>query len=289
MKPRSPSRPAVFSAPRTSSKSPVYDPNQIPRPRKVPEGVDRKDEIKACGINACKAIFKARPKDLVRAYVTEELVKEFSAMLRVCAADKKAYHIVTTADLAKISGSSHHEGVCVIAKAKKALDWSGLKAELSKNKRKSELVLILEDVANPHNVGAILRSAANFGVKAVLAPGVDFFKPSSALLRTAEGGEEALSVTGGPELKVIIDELKDLNFEIVAADSKAKTSLFEEEALSPRVAFIIGNEGRGISPEAKKQSDQIISIPGTGAVESLNVSTATAVICSEFWRAHRIH
>ncbi|MCX6119963.1 MAG: hypothetical protein NT027_20705 [Proteobacteria bacterium] len=274
---------------RSNGHTPVYDPAQIPRPKRVPEGVDRKDEIKACGINACKAIFDARPNDIVRFYVTEELVKEFGKLLKYCAQKKKTYHIVSTADLAKISGSSHHEGVCMIAKARSGLSYPDILIELEATKSQKELVLILENVENPHNVGAIIRSAAHFGVKAIFAPNVDFFKPSASLLRTAEGGGEIVPVIGAPSMENLTKDLRAKGFKIIAADGQAKKShLFSSALLAQRVAVIVGNEGKGLSPEARKLTDGVFAIPGTGRVESLNVSTAVAVICAEFWRTQRI-
>ena len=256
--------------------------------RKVPEGSDRLDEIKACGLNACKAIFKARPKDLVRAYVTEETLTEFGEMLKYCSVNKKAYHVVRSDELNKISGSTHHEGVCVIAKVGPVPTWETLSGNFAANKTKPALLLILEDVGNPHNVGAIVRTAAHFGVTAILAADHETFKPSPSLLRTAEGGYESVVVTAAPALTDLIADLKKFNFEIIATAADAKSTIFDEEALSPRVAIIIGNESKGVSAAAKKLANTTLSIPGTGKVDSLNVSAATAALCSEFWRAHRV-
>ena len=254
--------------------------------RKIPEGFDRLDEIKACGINACRAIFNTRKNDLVRAYVTEETVTEFGDMLKFCAANKKAYHVVTSEDLNKISGSTHHEGVCVIAKTK-AQSWQTLQTKLATQKAEPALLLLLEDVGNPHNVGAIVRTAAHFGVSAVLAPGTETFKPSSSLLRTAEGGAEQVDIVATPDLSVLVGELRKLGFKILATASNGKDKLYADGAIPARTALIIGNESRGISSNARKLADSTLSIPGNGTVESLNVSAATATLCGEFWRRHK--
>jgi TrmH RNA methyltransferase len=277
------SAPARFKRDRDDSPEDTTKPR---RERKIPVGSDRLDEIKACGVNACTAIFKARPADVVRAYVTEDNIKEFADLLKFCSKNKKAYHVVRPDELNRISASTHHEGVCIIAKAAPTPSWAKL-LETYKASKKATLILVLEDVGNPHNVGAIVRTAAHFGAAAILAPGLETFKPSPSLLRTAEGGYEAVSIVPTPDLKTTIEQLKSAEFKVVATDARGKVTLFDDTALSKRTAFIIGNESRGVSPIAKKLADQTLSIPGTGRVESLNVSAATASICSEYWRAFR--
>ncbi len=213
-------------------------------------------------------------------------MNEFGDMLKWCASNKKAYHVVTSDDLNKISSSTHHEGVCVIAKTK-AVSWPTLKVKLAAEKTATSLILILEDVGNPHNVGAIVRTAAHFGVSAILAPGLETFKPSPALLRTAEGGSEQVDIVATPALATLAVELRKLGFKILSTAANGKSQLYSDGVLGARTALIIGNESRGISAEARKIADTTLAIPGSGTIDSLNVSAAAATLCSEFWRRHR--
>ena len=153
-----------------------------------------------------------------------------------------------------------------------------------------ELVLILEDVANPHNIGAIVRSAANFGCRFVLLPGEKSFKPSAALLRTAEGGGETVEFVSAPSINVLATELRQRGLTVLGTAMKGRINLYaagESGALPSRLAVILGNEARGLSAEGKKAATGMITIPGTGAVQSLNVSVAAALVAGEYFRQHQ--
>ena len=150
--------------------------------------------------------------------------------------------------------------------------------------------MILEDVANPHNIGAILRSAANFGCRFVLLPGEKNFKPSAALLRTAEGGGETVEFISAPSINVMATELRQRGLTVLGTAMKGRYNLYgQDEAgkLPKRLAVILGNEARGLSAEAKKAASGMITIPGTGAVQSLNVSVAAALVAGEYFRQHQ--
>jgi tRNA(Leu) C34 or U34 (ribose-2'-O)-methylase TrmL len=141
----------------------------------------------------------------------------------------------------------------------------------------AELVIILEDVANPHNVGAILRSAANFGCRFVLLPGEKNFKPSAALLRTAEGGGEMVEFVSAPSINVIATELRQRGLTVLGTALKGRINLYgqgDTGKLPSRLAVILGNESRGLSQEAKKSAAGMITIPGTESARERAINTA---------------
>ena len=252
-------------------------------------GKGRLDEIKLCGYNACLKLYETRAEDVIRVYVVESRREEFSDLIKSCVRRRKAYHIVTPADLEKISGSTHHEGICVIAKRKTPVSWNDFLQTLEANPDDAQLALILEDVANPHNVGAIVRSAANFGCKYVILPNEKEYKPSAALFRTAEGGGEAVELISAPSIAVISAELRSRAVTVLGTAMQGRINLYhegEKGLLPSRLAVILGNEAKGLSPAAKKAASGMIAIPGTGAVQSLNVGVAAALITGEYYRQH---
>lgn len=271
-------------------------PTQKPGPGKsqnihseAARGKGRLDEIKLCGYNSCLKLYETRAEDVIRVYVVEPRREEFSELIKSCVRRRKAYHIVTPADLEKISGSTHHEGICIIAKRRLPSSWGHFLETLEANPEDAQLVLILEDVANPHNVGAIVRSAANFGCKYVILPNEKDYKPSAALLRTAEGGGESVELISAPSIAVISAELRSRAMTVLGTAMQGRVNLYhagEMGLLPSRLAVILGNEAKGLSPAAKKAVSGMIAIPGTGAVQSLNVGVAAALISGEYYRQH---
>lgn len=272
-----------------------------PKPKPNPEasrgvstdssrGKGQDDEIKLCGYNACQKVYRTRAEDIIRVYLVESRLEEFSELVKSCVRRRKAYHVVSVEDMEKISGSTHHEGVCIIAKRKLPPSWDQFLSLMEDGGNSPELLIVLEDVANPHNIGAIIRSAANFGCRFILLPGETRFKPSAAILRTAEGGGEVIDFICGPSINVMATELRHRGVSLLATAIKGRINLYatgDTGRLPPRVAVIFGNEARGISEEARKAATGMITIPGTGSVQSLNVSVAAALVAGEHFRQHQ--
>lgn len=247
--------------------------------KKAPITPDRSLEMKIHGLNAALALFKGRPSAVIRLYLTEKRLKVLSDLVRHCVERKLAYHVVSEEELNEVSGATHHEGVCLVIRRRKSASESELKA-LAQG---PGAWLALEEVENPHNLGAIVRTAAHFGVKAIMLVGKKSAWQNGAFYRTAEGGAEAVLIYP-VENWVHLMELKDkLGLTLMATSSHKGKNLFKQ-ALPEKPLFLMGAEGRGLSPEALKEADVLVQIPGTGNVESLNVSTATAIFMGEWFR-----
>ncbi|MCU0663270.1 MAG: rRNA methyltransferase [Myxococcota bacterium] len=245
----------------------------------------RKSETRVYGLHSCLALAARRFDDILRIYLTEERLKDLSQVLKRCAEARKPYRVVTADELEKITESRHHEGVCIAAKPKPLESIEELIA-LSRRQRRMCLV-VLDEVGNPHNVGAILRVAAHFGTDGVLIRGDEGTEKSlsSAIYRTSEGGAEYCRIAICADLAQDLRRLREAGFRLVATSSHASKSVFETQ-LPERCALLLGSEGAGLSKELRQQSELEVVIPGTGRVESLNVSCATAVLLGEHWRQH---
>lgn len=237
----------------------------------------RKDlEMKIYGVNAVLAAFKKRPNDIIRVYLLKEQSKLFSELTRYCAQNKKAFHIVENEEMEKVSSSTHHEGICVLVKRKSFITLKDLPT------KKSIMILALENVSNPHNIGAIMRTAAHFGVDALLLPDA---KPaqSAAAIRTAEGGAESLPLITSANFIENLNQLKQQGFDVMATSSHAKTNIFQHK-FNPKTVIVMGEEKFGVSKEVMKLCATTINIDGTGNVESLNVSVASSIILAQYWQ-----
>jgi TrmH RNA methyltransferase len=247
--------------------------------KKAPVAHDPKLEMKIHGLNACLAVFKGRSSALIRLYLTEKRLKTLADVMKFCVERKLAYHVVSEEELEKVSESTHHEGVCMVIRRKKRVSETEMK-ELAQG---AGCWLALDEVENPHNLGAIVRTAAHFKVLGVFLVGKKASWQNGAFYRTAEGGAEAtamIPVDSWGELKELAQKLQ-LN--IMATSSHQGENLYKMK-LPERVLYLMGSEGRGLSDEAFKSAQKLVQIPGSGAVESLNVSTATALLVGEWYR-----
>jgi TrmH RNA methyltransferase len=242
-----------------------------------------KDEIRYYGRNACLALWKNRPKDLIRVYVRRDLADHYAELLEDCARHRKSYHLVDEADLERLASSLHHQGVCVVAKERRALREGDFFREIRSER---QLVLFLDGVGNPHNLGAILRSAAHFGVKYVAAPAEVLPRLSPAAARTSEGGGELVSLIRVEEPVGFLARMRKQGWSVMGLEPnpEAPRSLYAPTRLPDRLVFVLGGEVEGISPEVASELDASVQIPGTGSIESLNVSVAAALAMSEFSR-----
>lgn len=253
-------------------------PGRGPRPGASREAPP--EEGKIYGVNACHKFFAHRRETLIRAYFTESVAKRFGEVMKYCAAQRLAYHIVPEQEMERICASTHHEGVCfLIRKPAPHSVVSWLKVHGAKPQ---QAVLVLENVGNPHNLGAILRICAHFGVEAVVVnePGA---MNSGAAVRTAEGGAEYVDVLAFTSLEATLAAFKDAGFDIVTTTSHGGSDLFLSR-MPEKALILFGEESAGLSKKALASGDVRVKIPGTSRVESLNVSTAAAIVLAEYWR-----
>lgn len=267
------------SAPRST------EPPRPPSPAaaKPPAAARRGEEVRIYGRNACLAVFARRADDVRKVYLTEARIGEFKPVLAWCVKQRVGYRVVENDDLDRLTESQHHEGVCFEVRKTPLLS---LPALLQGIPRENPALLIwLDGVGNPHNVGALLRSAANFGARGAILPAGAPALPGAAM-RVAEGGAEAVPLAQAPAGEEGFALLRAAGFTIAATVPRAGEDLYAA-ALPARLVLILGAEGEGMSADLIRRAHLRLTIPGTGAVESLNVSASAAVLFAEYWRQHR--
>lgn len=244
---------------------------------------ERRDaELRLYGLNALKAVFAQRPQAIRKLYLAEARIPQLQPLLKWCVANRVGYRVVEEGDLQKLAASAHHEGV--VAEVRREEPQS-LAAWLRDLPAGPQCALWLDGVGNPHNLGAILRSAAHFGVAAILLPKHSTLALSGAAARVAEGGAEAVPFVRLGREDNAIAQLHGAGFALAATVVRGGTDLFKAE-LPPRLVYVLGAEGEGMSAELARACDLRLSIPGSGAVESLNVASACAVLLAS-WRSKR--
>ena len=235
-------------------------------------------ELRLHGLNAIRAVFAKRPQAIRKLYLAEARIPQLQPLLKWCVANRVGYRVVEDTDLQKLAASTHHEGVVAEVLREEPLPLSTWQRDLPVG---PQCALWLDGVGNPHNLGAILRSAAHFGVGAVLLPKHSTLALSGAAARVAEGGAEALPFVRLGREDNSIAQLHGAGFKLAATVVRGGSDLFKA-TIPERVVYVLGAEAEGMSPDLAKACDLRLSIPGSGAVESLNVASATAVLLSQW-------
>jgi TrmH RNA methyltransferase len=239
-------------------------------------------EQRIYGLNACLALFARRAASVRKVWLLEDRIPELKAVLAYCVKNRLGYTIVEPEDLERLSGSAHHEGV--VFGALPLAEWP-LSTWLQELPKGPALALWLDGVGNPHNLGAILRSSAHFGVSGLLLSKDSNLHLSGASARVAEGGAEFVPMVrlGRPENA--FEQLRAAGFTIAATVVRNGTSLFKAK-LPERLVYILGAEQSGVDSVLAQASALRLAIPGRGAVESLNVASAASVLMAEWLRQH---
>lgn len=254
---------------------------QTPGPARAPAA--RSAEVRLHGLNACQVAFARRPQDLRKAWLLESRLLAFKPLLAWCVRRRIGYRVVDADELARVSGSAHHEGVCL---AMAPLGEQTLAAGIGRLSPGPALLAVLEGVGNPHNLGALLRSGAHFGLAGVVLDANDPLAMSGAAARVAEGGAETVPLLRARTGEEVVATLRAAGFALAATLPRAGQSLFDAR-MPARTALVFGAEGGGLSASLIAAADLRLTIPGSGAVESLNIASSAAVFFAEWRRQHR--
>lgn len=244
-----------------------------------------KEELKICGLPAVRARWKRQPSSLVRLFFDAAIAKRVGSMCRELAAARKPYRCVETSELEKVAGSVHHGGIVAVVLEEELR--SPKQEDLAAWAQARQSVLILDRIGNAHNLGALARSAAFFSVPhLVLVEAAGAARPSEAAFRVAEGGMEHLCLWQLANLPGFLRDLAALGYCVVAATTRGGESLgrAHSRARTGPVALVLGNEEEGLAPEVEAACRLRYTLQGSGAVESLNVSVAGALLIWELLR-----
>ncbi|WP_298440043.1 23S rRNA (guanosine(2251)-2'-O)-methyltransferase RlmB [Geobacter sp.] len=182
-------------------------------------------------------------------------------------------------DIFRLCGTDHHQGVALRLEGFPYAELSDLLAAW-RSSGETGLLVVLDGVQDPHNLGALIRSAACAGAHGVIIPRDRAARVNTTVEKSAAGAAETIPVAQVTNLAQTLDELKDAGFWIYGTSDSAASSLYDQD-LCGNVAIVIGGEGEGIRPLTARKCDFLISIPLRGGVSSLNASVAGGIVLFE--------
>lgn len=273
-------------------------PSVIPsasQPANPPGGGGKPDTrlLKIAGLPAVTALFARDPGRVERLFFTDALKGEVGGFCAQLAAARKPYRLVPPDELERIAGTPLHGGVVAVAPVLPVLplDLTSVdgRAQVRQWAATGQPLLVLDTVGNPHNLGAIVRTCAFFGITRVLlsdSPGQA--GPSESAYRVAEGGFEHVTlyrlspfIAGlerlGRHYRVVGTALGD-HRPLSALTAAAEEGGAEDTARRRPVVLVMGNEEVGLGPDTLAACTETITIRGSGKVQSLNVAATAAIL-----------
>jgi 23S rRNA (guanosine2251-2'-O)-methyltransferase len=189
--------------------------------------------------------------------------------------------------ISKLAGSHGHQGVAArVQVIEQVHSLDELLENLEASGTAQPLILVLDGITDPHNLGACLRVADGAGAHAVIAPKDHAAGINATVAKVASGAAETMPYFMVTNLARTLNELKERNIWIIGTSDDADKTIYEVDLKGP-VALVLGAEGAGMRQLTRKTCDELVSIPMQGAVESLNVSVASGVCLYEALRQRR--
>ncbi|WP_406625986.1 23S rRNA (guanosine(2251)-2'-O)-methyltransferase RlmB [Acidovorax sp. SDU_ACID1] len=237
------------------------------------------------GFHAVGVRLKTAPQSIIEIYY--EPTRRDARMRQFLERAREAGTRLIEADglrLAKLAGSHGHQGVAArVESVAQVRSLDELLDDLQEQGVKNPLLLVLDGVTDPHNLGACLRVADGAGAHAVIAPKDHAAGINATVAKVASGAAETMPYFMVTNLARTLNELKERNIWIIGTSGDAPKTLYQVDLKGP-VALVLGAEGPGMRQLTRKTCDELVGIPMQGAVESLNVSVASAVCLYEALR-----
>jgi 23S rRNA (guanosine2251-2'-O)-methyltransferase len=236
------------------------------------------------GINSVTEALKARG----RAFEWVGMAKErhdirLQRLIEECRKIGVQVRFVERTELDRMAGNAAHQGVVAVTSAKQ---YNDLDDVIDAKRGQYSLVVVLDGVEDPHNLGAILRTADAAGADGVVIPERRAAGVTGTVTKASAGASEHLPIAKVTNIARTIEELKDRNIWTVGLDERGAQT-YDSLDYNMDCALVLGAEGKGLHDLVKKKCDFLVSIPMLGKVPSLNVSVAGAVVLYEIVRQRR--
>ena len=237
------------------------------------------------GINPVLEALRADRQTLNKVIIAEgKEGASFHALRELARGKGIPVQVLRKDSLNKLAGTERHQGVVGLLTGSPYCTWEEFQEKIRSPQGKA-VVLILDSIEDPQNLGSLIRTAEACGVRGVLLPKDRAVGITPAVAKASAGAVAHLPVVRVTNLVNALEELKKEGFWIVGADPRGDKSLYQMK-FDMNVGLVVGSEGKGIRPLVLKKCDFRISIPMKGKISSLNAAIAGAVILFEILRQH---
>ncbi len=236
------------------------------------------------GINSVTEALKARGRNFEWVGMAKERHDiRLQRLIEDCRRLSVPVRFLTRTELDHLAGNAAHQGVVAVTSAKQ---YNNLEDVIAGKHGKYSLVVVLDGVEDPHNLGAILRTADAAGANGVVIPERRAASVTGTVTKASAGASEHLPIARVTNIARTVEELKEQNVWTVGLDERGKQT-YDALDYNMDCALVLGAEGKGLHDLVKKKCDFLVSIPMLGKVPSLNVSVAAGVVLYEILRQRR--
>jgi 23S rRNA (guanosine2251-2'-O)-methyltransferase len=236
------------------------------------------------GINPVTEALKARGRALEWVGVTKERHDlRLQRIVADCHKQGVAVRFLTRTEIERMTHDHGHQGVLAVTSTKRYHDLDDL---LAAKKADYSLLLVLDGIEDPHNLGAILRTADAAGADGVVIPERRAAGVTGTVAKVSAGASEHLPIAKVTNISRTLEEMKEKELWILGLDERASQT-YDSLDYKMNCALVLGAEGKGMHELVRKRCDFLVSIPMLGNVPSLNVSVAAAVVLYEIVRQRR--
>ncbi len=228
------------------------------------------------GIHPIREALKGKKRKVLQLYITEKKRPSPAAeeVIRLAKAANVKIQSLEARLMGNLCNGANHQGLIARAEPLKTMRLTN--ALFTAQGKKTELWLAIDEVTDPQNLGAMLRSAACLGFSTVILPKRRTVGITAAVHKVASGALETLKIVEVPNLTTALLDLKDEGFWIYGADMEGKP--LPKVSYAYPAVLIIGSEGTGLREKTKEHCDEVIAVPQSGGVNSLNASASAAII-----------
>ena len=247
--------------------------------RRIKEVKDSDFEAKVEGRNAVLELLKS-DREINKVFIAKgERQGSINEIISLCKDKGIVFQEVERAKLDSLTETNHHQGVIAFASPIEYKDISDI-LNIAKERNESPFIVICDEIEDPHNLGALIRTAEIAGCHGLIIPKRRSCQVTEVVSKVACGAAEHLAIARVGNINDAIDELKEAGVWVYGTDGSADKLYFEEDLTGP-CAIIIGSEGRGMNKLTMKKCDVLLKIPMKGHITSLNASVSGGIVIFE--------